>query len=87
MRFDMAKGLQICSRHNANKNMEASWTCCHTLDRTCIQYNWIIFWQIFAYRLLKCGMILPFLLVKTGRKKFGAWKIEKLNAQFGHVRN
>ena len=42
MRFVMAKGLQICSRHNASENMEASWTCCRTLDRTCVQLDYIL---------------------------------------------
>ena len=42
MRFVMGKGLQICSRHNASENMEASWTCCRTLDKTCVQLDYIL---------------------------------------------
>ena len=42
IRFVTAKGLQICSRHNASENMEASWTCCRTLDRTCVQLDYIL---------------------------------------------
>ena len=58
MRFVMAEGLQIYSRHNASENMEASWTCCRTLDRTCVQLDYILanfrlqtveVWNDFAY--------------------------------------
>ena len=42
MGFVMAKGFQICSRHNASENMEASWTCRRTLDRTCVQLDYIL---------------------------------------------
>ena len=40
--FVMGKGLQICSRHNASENIEASWTCCRALDKTCVQLDHIL---------------------------------------------
>ena len=42
MRFVLAKGLQICNRQSTTDNMEASWTCCRTLDSTCVQLDYIL---------------------------------------------
>ena len=42
MRFVLAKGLQICNRQSTTGNMEASWTCCRTLDGTCVQLDYIL---------------------------------------------
>ena len=42
MRFVLAKGLQICNRQSTTENMEASWTCCRTLDGTCVQLDYIL---------------------------------------------
>ena len=38
----LAKWLQICNRQNTTENMEASWTCCRTLDGTCVQLDYIL---------------------------------------------
>ena len=61
MRFVLAKGSKFATVKVQTDNMEVSWTCCRTLDSTCVQLDYIL--QTFAYRLLKCGMILPFPLV------------------------
>ena len=42
MRFVLAKGLQICNRQSTTENMEASWTCCRTLDSTCVLLDYIL---------------------------------------------
>ena len=42
IRFVLAKGLQICNRQSTTENMEASWTCCRTLDGTCVQLDYIL---------------------------------------------
>ncbi len=42
MKCDLARGLYICSQPNATENMEASWTCCRTLDGTCAQLDYIL---------------------------------------------